>query len=145
MVQINAGSFFPTYYKNFVRNYHGCDHTVTMAKYFTYIMTNKRRGTLYTGMTNSIGIRTLQHNYKVNPNSFTARYKLNRLVWFESFSTRMEAIRREKQIKGWKRFKKIQLIEQTNPEWENLFGSIYMNNQKRFRKMSDEWNSDKTI
>ena len=55
----------------------------------------------------------------------------------------MEAFRREKEIKGWKRIKKIQLIEQSNPEWKNLFGSIYMNNQKRFRKMADEWNSDK--
>lgn len=144
MVQINAGSFFPTCYKNFVRNYHSCDHTVTMTKYFTYIMTNKRRGTLYTGMTNSIGIRTLQHNCKINPNSFTARYKLNRLVWFEGYSTPMEAIQREKEIKGWKRIKKIDLIEQSNPEWKNLFGSIYMTNRKRFQKMSDEWNSDKT-
>ena len=115
------------------------DHMVTMTKYFTYIITNKSRGTLYTGMTNSIGIRTLQHKCSYNPNSFSARYKLRRLVWYESFSKAKDAIRREKEIKGWIRKKKIELIELSNPEWRDLFGTIYMENRTRFRKMSDEW------
>jgi len=80
-----------------------------MGKYYTYMMTNKRRGTLYTGMMNLIGARSLQHKNKVNEQSFTYRYKLKRLVWYESFSTPSEAILREKEIKGWKRNKKIAL------------------------------------
>lgn len=113
-----------------------------MSKYFTYILTNKRRGILYTGMTNSISVRTLQHKHKFNRNSFTSRYKLKRLVWFESFSTPGEAIRREKEIKGWKRDKKINLIEQSNPEWKDLFGKMYMSSRKRYRKMSDDWDTN---
>jgi len=115
-----------------------------MGKYYTYIVTNKTRGALYTGMSNTIERRTLQHKQKINPTSFTARYKIKRLVWFESFPTPIEAIRREKEIKGWRREKKIELIEQTNPEWKDLFGKFYMKNRTRNRKMTEEWNTKDT-
>ena len=92
-----------------------------MRQYFTYMMSNKKIGTLYTGMTNDLLIRVLQHKKKSNPNSFTAKYNLNKLVWYESFPTPMQAIRREKEIKGWVRSKKIALIEAANPEWRDLY------------------------
>jgi len=110
-----------------------------MGKYYTYMMTNKRRGTLYTGMTNSIGARSLQHKNKVSKHSFTYRYKLKRLVWYESFSTASEAIRREKEIKGWKRNKKIALIEKSNLDWKDLSGDLIRKAKSQYRKMSDEW------
>ena len=115
-----------------------------MGKFFTYIVTNKRRGTLYIGMTNTIDARTLQHKHNFNRKSFTSRYRLKRLVWYESFSAPGEAIRREKEIKGWKRCKKIDLIEQSNPEWKDLFGAFYMKNRTRYRKMTEEWNTKDT-
>jgi putative endonuclease len=92
-----------------------------MRQYYTYMMSNKKRGTLYTGMTNDLLIRVLQHKEKSNPKSFTAKYNLNKLVWYESFPTPMLAIRREKEIKGWVRSKKIALIEAVNPEWRGLY------------------------
>ena len=110
-----------------------------MNKFFTYIVTNKRRGTLYTGMTNSIRIRSLQHKKNVNKSSFTYRYKLKRLVWYESFSTASEAIHREKEIKGWKREKKIAFIEKSNPNWKDLYGEIFNKSSLKYSKMSDVW------
>src|SRR5258708_801797 len=81
-------------------------------------MTSKS-GTLYTGMTNSISSRARQHRSKDAP-EFTARYDVTRLVWYEEFSTALDAIRREKQIKGWTRKEKIALIESLNPQWKDL-------------------------
>ena len=87
------------------------------------MMSNKRRGTIYTGMTNDIVKRTIQHKQKLIP-GFTSRYNLNKLVWFEEYEWVQDAIAREKEIKGWKREKKIALIESVNPEWEDLFRNI---------------------
>jgi len=114
-----------------------------MGKYFTYIVTNKRRGTLYTGMTNTISKRSLRHKKSFNANSFTDKYNLKRLVWYESFSTPSGAIRREKEIKGWTREKKIALIEKSNPEWKDLYGELYRKIHSKYRKMSDVWNIKK--
>jgi putative endonuclease len=81
-------------------------------------MTNRSR-TLYTGVTNDLMRRVLEHKRKLVP-GFTSRYNLNRLAFYEEFGDIRPAIAREKQIKGWLRAKKIALIESVNPEWRDL-------------------------
>ncbi len=89
-----------------------------MKQYYVYIMTNKSR-TLYTGVTNDLERRVYEHKQKLLP-GFTAKYNINRLVYFESSQDVQAAISREKQLKGWLRRKKIALIESVNPEWKDL-------------------------
>ena len=90
---------------------------------FVYIMTNKRNGTLYTGVTSDLGRRIEQH--KTNAvDGFTKRYALHTLVYAEFFDSMQEAIEREKQIKGGSRKKKFALIESINPSWHDLTDSI---------------------
>ncbi len=88
-----------------------------MNTYYVYILTNKRNGTLYTGITNDIEKRIQEHKNKVNPLSFSSQYHTTNLVWYESFPGSITAIAREKQIKGWRREWKIKLIEESNPQW----------------------------
>ena len=92
--------------------------------YYTYIMSNQKHGTLYTGMTNNLVRRVYQHKHKLTP-GFTSRYGLTRLVYFEETNDVRIAIAREKQIKGWLRRKKIALIESVNPEWKDLSEGWY--------------------
>lgn len=90
-----------------------------MAKeYFVYIMASKSR-TLYTGVTNDLIRRVDEHKRKAVP-SFTSKYNVTKLVYFEAGDNINVAIAREKQIKGWLRAKKITLIESVNPEWKDL-------------------------
>ena len=86
--------------------------------YYVYILSSLT-GTLYTGITNSIYNRTLQHKGKETP-GFTSKYEVDRLVYYEVFTNVRAAIRREKEIKGWARKKKIALIESANPKWQDL-------------------------
>jgi putative endonuclease len=81
-------------------------------------MTNNSR-TLYTGVTGDLEGRIWQHKQSKG-SVFTSRYKITQLVYYESYSDVMEAIAREKQIKGWLRVKKIALVESINPNWEDL-------------------------
>lgn len=74
-------------------------------------MTNQRHTTLYVGVTAELKWRVIQHKNKEYPNSFTARYNLDKLVYYELFGDIESAIKREKQIKSWSRKKKIELIE----------------------------------
>jgi putative endonuclease len=90
--------------------------------FFVYIMTN-RSGTLYVGMTNSADRRAQEHKEGAME-GFTKRYKINRLVYYEEFDDPISAIEREKEIKGWVRRKKIELIRQMNPRWEDLAGEV---------------------
>ncbi len=90
-----------------------------MKQFFVYIMTNKRNGTLYVGITNDLARRVYEHKHKLLP-GFTAKYGLDKLVYFDEFSDARQAITREKQIKGWLRVKKLALIESANPEWHDL-------------------------
>ena len=85
-----------------------------------YIMTNEHHTVLYTGVTSDLRQRMIQHLAGVHTSSFTKRYNVNKLVYYEMGSDIRSAIAREKQIKGWARSKKIALIESMNPEWENL-------------------------
>ena len=96
-----------------------------MSEYYVYIMTNHSK-TLYTGVTNDLQRRVFEHKNKKVP-GFTSRYNINKLVYFENSSSSYEAIRREKQIKGWLRSKKIALIESINPNWLDLSADWYDN------------------
>jgi len=91
-------------------------------KGYVYILTNKNNSVLYTGVTSDIKERIKQHKTRKHPGSFSARYNLNKLIYFEQFRTIGEAIKREKQIKGGSRTDKIKLITKVNPEWEDLSG-----------------------
>ena len=90
---------------------------------WVYIVTNVARGTLYTGVTNSLGRRTWEHREEVYE-GFTKRYELHRLVWYEEFPTMPEAIHREKRLKKWPRQWKIELVEGFNPEWKDLYETL---------------------
>ena len=83
------------------------------------MLANRKDGTLYTGITNSLQRRVWQHRQQGSP-SFTSRYRIHRLVYFEEFHDVANAIAREKQIKAGSRQKKIDLIENENPEWNDL-------------------------
>ncbi len=94
-----------------------------MKLYFTYIMSSLG-GTLYTGVTNNIFNRVLTHKQKRQP-GFTQKYNVTRLVYYEVSACIKTAISREKEIKGWKRSKKISLIETMNPTWLDLAENWY--------------------
>jgi putative endonuclease len=94
------------------------DQGPAVKHYFVYILTNRSR-TLYTGVTNHLERRVWQHKQGAVP-GFTSKYRIDRLVYFESFRDIRVAIRREKQIKGWRREKKIALITSKNPGWKDL-------------------------
>ena len=94
-----------------------------MHQYYVYILANRFHGTLYTGVTGDLIRRVYQHKESTT-SSFSARYQTHSLVWFEIDSDIHEAIRREKLIKRWKRAWKIRLIEETNPQWEDLWSRI---------------------
>jgi putative endonuclease len=87
--------------------------------HYVYILTNKHRNVLYTGVTNDLRRRLYDHRY-IERNSFCKKYNCYYLVYYEWFRNIDEAISREKQIKGWIRKKKEALIEQCNPKWEFL-------------------------
>ena len=81
-------------------------------------MTNKSK-TIYAGVTNNLLRRIFEHKSKI-ADGFTKKYNINKLVYYETFTHPNDAIRREKQVKGWLRIKKIKLIEKLNPEWKDL-------------------------
>ena len=91
---------------------------------YVYILFNKRNGTLYTGVTSDLVRRIYEHKTKFHPNSFSARYTVDKLGYYEEFSTIVDAIAREKQIKAGSRARKICLIESINPNWEDLYDKI---------------------
>ncbi|NNE38159.1 MAG: GIY-YIG nuclease family protein [Gammaproteobacteria bacterium] len=88
-----------------------------------YILTNKRNGTLYVGVTSDLSKRIWQHKNKV-VEGFSKEYDLDKLVWYEMHETMESAIQREKAIKFWKRKWKLNLIEGFNPEWTDLYNQI---------------------
>ncbi|MCB8926314.1 MAG: GIY-YIG nuclease family protein [Ardenticatenaceae bacterium] len=90
-----------------------------MKQYYVYLMASFQQ-VLYVGVTNNLERRIYEHKTKMHPQSFTARYNIDRLVYCESFSDIKDALAREKQIKSWRRSKKIALIEETNPRWKDI-------------------------
>jgi len=93
-------------------------------QYYVYLLSNKPYGTLYTGVTSNLLQRIYQHKNGF-VDGFTKKYALHRLVYYEVHSDIHEAILREKRIKRWHRQWKINLIEQTNPQWINLANGLY--------------------
>ena len=92
--------------------------------YYVYILTNKTDSVAYTGVTSDLVRRVYEHKHNADPNSFTAKYKVHKLVYFEETSDVNAAIEREKQIKSWKRENKIALIMKSNPRFLDLYGQI---------------------
>ena len=90
-----------------------------MKGYF-YILTNRNNSVLYAGVTSNLRDRMMKHKTKRYQKSFTARYNVDKLVYYETFETIGEAIKREKQIKAGSRKKKIMLIDGVNPGWVEL-------------------------
>jgi putative endonuclease len=91
---------------------------------YIYIVTNQYNTTLYIGVTSDIHQRIKEHKEKIYPNSFSARYNLNKLVYFETFQMIEDAISREKQLKGGSKAQKVQLITTLNPAWKDLYFEI---------------------
>jgi putative endonuclease len=89
-----------------------------------YIMTNRHRTVFYVGVTSDLQKRISEHRSGIHPSSFTKRYNVDRLVYFEMGRDIKSAIAREKQLKGWRREKKVALIESINPEWKDLGAPI---------------------
>jgi len=89
-----------------------------------YIITNKPKGVLYIGLTKRLKKRTYQHKNKVHPNTFSARYNLDKLVYYEEFDKEEDSRLREKRMKKWNRAWKIELIEKVNPEWKDLYNEL---------------------
>ncbi|MFO8009239.1 MAG: GIY-YIG nuclease family protein [Dehalococcoidia bacterium] len=94
-----------------------------MNEYYVYILSSKRNGTLYIGVTNDLIRRVYEHR-NGNVAGFTRDYGVNRLVHYEKCGDVREAITREKQLKNWRRRWKVDLIQQENPDWKDLYDDI---------------------
>ena len=92
--------------------------------YYVYILSNDTDVAIYTGVTNNLLRRVYEHKNNLEPTSFTAKYSIHKLVYFEETTDIRAAIEREKQIKSWNRKRKNQLVETKNPKWEDLYASI---------------------
>jgi len=95
-------------------------------EYFVYIITNRYNTVLYTGVTGDLERRVWEH--KQGLSSFTARYRVNKLVYYEQYESIHLAIAREKQIKAGSRQKKIDLVNGSNPEWRDLYAGFFAHN-----------------
>ena len=93
-------------------------------QYYVYILTNKNHTVLYTGVTRDLVRRVYEHKNHADKNSFTAKYKVDKLVYFEETIDVRAAIEREKQIKSWSRSRKTDLIFNMNPHWVDLYNQI---------------------
>jgi putative endonuclease len=92
--------------------------------YYVYILANRTNVAIYTGVTRDLIRRVYEHKHHAAPNSYTAKYNIDRLVYFEQTSDIYAALEREKQIKSWKRAKKNELVEGMNPQWEDLYPTL---------------------
>jgi len=91
--------------------------------YYVYILASHKNGTLYIGVTNDLIRRVYQHkNYVIK--GFTSKYHVDQLVYFESTTDVYSAIKREKQLKNWRRSWKLELIEKKNPYWKDLYQGL---------------------
>lgn len=102
-----------------------------MRCYYIYILTTLLNRTLYVGVTNNLERRLLEHLQ--GKSAFTHKYKINKLIYFEQGQYIQDAIAREKELKGWVRSKKIELIESVNPEWNDLGIELFGNGFRRNR------------
>jgi putative endonuclease len=95
----------------------------SIMSYYVYILASRKDGAIYVGVTNDIVRRIYEHRRKALP-SFTSKYNITRLVWFEIYDDPISAITRDKELKKWRRTWKVQLIEAQNPEWKDVYESI---------------------
>ena len=93
--------------------------------FYVYMLTNRSRVVLYTGVTNRLEVRLWFHS-NAQARSFTKRYKVDRLVYYEEYDNPGDAIAREREIKAWRREKKNQLVETLNPTWDDLRSQLYL-------------------
>ena len=93
-------------------------------QYYVYILSNSHKNVIYTGVTNDLVKRVYEHKKHLDKTSFTSRYNVENLVYFEVTTDIDSAIAREKQIKGWNRKRKEKIIEAKNPNWDDLYSSI---------------------
>ena len=94
--------------------------------FFVYILSNKTNVATYIGVTSNLPARIYEHKNHMDPNSFTAKYNITKLVYFEEAGTDpLVAFEREKQLKGWTRAKKNALINSMNPEWKDLYETLF--------------------
>lgn len=94
-----------------------------MKEYYVYILASKRNGTLYIGVTDNLQKRIYEHKNEL-AKGFTKLYQVHMLVYYEVFKDIKEAILREKRLKTWKRIWKLQLIENNNPQWNDLYSQL---------------------
>ena len=95
-----------------------------MENMYVYILTNDHKNVMYVGVTNDLVRRMYEHKNHLDRGSFTARYNVERLVYYEYTNNPEAAIAREKQLKGWNRARKNKLVESRNPNWDDLYESI---------------------
>ncbi len=94
-----------------------------MKQFYVYILSNERNGTLYTGVTSDLLKRVYDHKNDL-VDGFSKRYGIHNLVWYEMHETVESAISREKQIKKWQRKWKLELIDKSNPLWDDLYENL---------------------
>ena len=94
--------------------------------YYVYILANATATTTYIGVTNDLVRRVYEHKHNLDPGSFTAKYNVHKLVYYECSNDARTAIAREKQLKGWNRARKNKLVQSRNPRWEDLYESILL-------------------
>jgi putative endonuclease len=108
-----------------------------LKEYFVYIITNRNKTVLYTGVTKDLERRMAEHIAGL-VKGFASKYQLNRLLWFESCPDVTAAIAREKQIKGWLRGRKVSLINSLNPAWKDLAADCFQNAAARDSSLRSE-------
>lgn len=94
--------------------------------YYVYILSNATNTAIYTGVTNNLVRRVYEHKHEMDAKSYTAKYAIHKLVYYEETSDVRSAIAREKQIKGWNRARKNKYITKMNPLWQDLYESILL-------------------
>jgi len=94
-----------------------------MKNYYVYMLSRKRNGTLYIGVTSDLVMRVYQHKYDL-ADGFTKWYRVHNLVWYEVHQSPESAIQKEKELKKWRRAWKLDLIEQQNPGWKDLYEEL---------------------
>ena len=92
--------------------------------YYVYILASATNYTVYIGVTSDLIRRVYEHREHLDPDSFTSKYGVHKLVYFEQTNDAKSALEREKQLKGWRRSKKNALIESMNPEWKDLYPEL---------------------
>jgi putative endonuclease len=106
---------------------------------YFYIMTNAHNSVLYCGATTDLYNRVVEHRNGIFRNSFTSRYNINKLVYFETYTFASDAFQREKQMKAGSRKKKVDLIMSRNPQWEDLFSKLTNGGIEELRRVKKHY------